>query len=125
MMSDKELGMDRPITRRDFLNGIAIGAGGAMAGRALSGMPVLAAMLDAAGIGQDAPGHYPPAQTGMRGSHEGSYELSHALRDGKIRQTIGQPIATGEMYDLVVVGGGISGLSAAYFYRVRVPSARI
>src|SRR5919198_3398180 len=125
MMSDKDLGMDRPITRRDFLNGIAIGAGGVFAARALSHMSVLAAIGDAAAIAQDTAVYYPPALTGMRGSHDGSYELSHALRDGNIRRSIGQPTATGETYDLVVVGGGISGLSAAYFYRARVPSARI
>ena len=121
MTSDKDLGMDRAITRRDFLNGVAIGVGGAIAGRALSDIEWLAAM----GIAQDAPGYYPPALTGMRGSHDGSFEVSHALRDGRFRTSAGQTVATGETYDLVVAGGGISGLSAAYFYRARVPSARI
>ncbi|PYQ70813.1 MAG: FAD-dependent oxidoreductase [Acidobacteria bacterium] len=120
MTSDKDLGMDRAITRRDFLNGVAIGVGGAIAGRALPEISWLAAT----GITQDAPGYYPPALTGMRGSHDGSFEVSHALRDGRFRPT-GQAVATGETYDLVVAGGGISGLSAAYFYRARVPSARI
>jgi spermidine dehydrogenase len=120
MTSDKDLGMDRAITRRDFLNGVAIGVGGAIAGRALREIPWLAAM----GISQDAPGYYPPALTGMRGSHDGSFEVSHALRDGRFRPG-GQAVRTGETYDLVVAGGGISGLSAAYFYRARVPSARI
>ncbi|PYQ70134.1 MAG: FAD-dependent oxidoreductase [Acidobacteria bacterium] len=120
MTSDKDLGMHRAITRRDFLNGVAIGVGGAIAGRALPEISWLAAT----GITQDAPGYYPPALTGMRGSHDGSFEVSHALRDGRFRPT-GQSVATGETYDLVVAGGGISGLSAAYFYRARVPSARI
>jgi spermidine dehydrogenase len=120
MTSDKDLGMDRAITRRDFLNGVAIGVGGAIAARALSESSWLAAM----GIAQDAPGYYPPALTGMRGSHDGSFEVSHALRDGRFRPG-GQAVATGDTYDLVVAGGGISGLSAAYFYRARVPSARI
>ena len=31
----------------------------------------------------------------------------------------------GEEFDLVVVGGGISGLAAAYFYRQARPNARI
>src|SRR5437879_11677535 len=120
MTSDKDLGMDRAITARDFPNGVAIGVGGAIAGRALPEISWLAAT----GITQDAPGYYPPALTGMRGSHDGSFEVSHALRDGRFRPT-GQAVATGETYDLVVAGGGISGLSAAYFYRARVPSARI
>src|SRR6266404_816390 len=85
--------------------------------------------LDAQNVGpypQDAPGYYPPALTGMRGSHDGSFEVSHRLRDGRFFTTAGQPINTGETYDLVVVGGGISGLAAAYFYRARTSAgARI
>src|SRR5438128_6215536 len=112
---DRALGMDRSITRRDFLNGLAIGAGGVLASGWLSGFDadVLAAFA------QDAPGYYPPALTGMRGSHNGSFDMSHALRDGKFWQSAPKPIPTGEAYDLVVVGGGISGLAAAYFYRAR------
>jgi spermidine dehydrogenase len=124
-MSDRDLGMDRSITRRDFLNGVAIGVGGALSGSVLAGIPGIDAMLAAAGLAQDAPGYYPPALTGMRGSHDGSFDVSHALRDGKFWVTAGEPVTTGETYDLVVVGGGISGLAAAYFYRARVPSARI
>src|SRR5262249_38410838 len=59
----------------------------------------------------------------MRGSHPGSFESAHALRDGHAEATA---IDTGEKYDLVVVGGGISGLAAAYFYRKSAgPSAKI
>ena len=123
---DRDLGMGRAITRRDFLNGVAVGVGGALAGGLLPGMPGFGAMLEAAGFAQDAPGYYPPALTGMRGSHDGSYDVSHALRDGRFWKAGVQPINTGESYDLVVVGGGISGLAAAYFYRARTnPSARI
>ena len=122
---DRDLGMDRAITRRDFLNGVAIGLGGAM-GANLLHVPGIESMLQAAGFAQDAPGYYPPALTGMRGSHEGSYDVSHALRDGRFWQSAAQPIDTKETYDLVVVGGGISGLAAAYFYRARAgASARI
>src|SRR6202035_1611863 len=49
----------------------------------------------------------------------------HALRDGNFRNSAGAPVDTKEVYDLVVVGGGISGLAAAYFYGKRNPSARI
>jgi len=117
--------MNRPIARRDFLNGIAIGVGGAMAADLIRAVPGLEAMLDAAGFAQDTPGYYPPALTGMRGSHDGSYDASHALRDGRFWRAAGQPIDTKEVYDLVVVGGGISGLAAAYFYRARNASARV
>lgn len=112
---DRELGMSRAISRRDFLNGVAIGVGGVLATAWLPGA-VFGGPLAAPSV-QDAPGYYPPALTGMRGSHPGSFEVAHALRDGKFWGTVGEPIETHENYDLVVVGGGISGLSAAYFYR--------
>jgi spermidine dehydrogenase len=119
---DRELGMDRTITRRDFLNGMAIGVGGLMAGSWLGGLDAEAA----AQYAQDNAGYYPPALTGMRGSHDGSFDVSHALRDGAFWTTAGQPINTAESYDLVVVGGGISGLAAAYFYRAHTnPKARV
>src|ERR1700691_5874887 len=75
---------------------------------------------------QDASGYYPPALTGMRGSTDGSFETAHSLRDGTFWKTAGPPIDTRETYDLIVIGGGISGLAAAHFYRAGAsPSARI
>lgn len=65
----------------------------------------------------------PPLRTGLRGSHPGSFEVAHAVRDGQRYDPTGVPVE--EHYDLVVVGAGISGLAAAYFYRQRHPSARI
>jgi spermidine dehydrogenase len=113
--TDRDLGEGRPIPRRDFLQGMLIGAASALTG------PLLAA--PAAGTqttsgAQDAPGYYPPALTGLRGSHPGSFEPVHALRDGAVAQP---GIDLGETYDLVVVGGGISGLAAAHFFRARTP----
>src|SRR5262249_55265406 len=61
--------------------------------------------------------YYPPALTGLRGSHAGSFDAAHSLRDGTFWEEAGKPIALDESYDLVIVGGGISGLSAAHFYR--------
>ena len=68
-------GADVPITRRDFLNGIPIAVGGAVAGAALPEF-VAAAFADEAAP-QDAAGYYPPALTGMRGNHPGSFEAAH------------------------------------------------
>ena len=115
--------MGARITRRDFLNGVSVAVGGSIAGGLLPGlaMPGRAA----AAAPQDQAGYYPPALTGLRGSHVGSFEVAHSLRDGSVWSQSGKITDTGERYDLVVVGGGISGLSAAYFYRARRRDARI
>ncbi|NIL95256.1 MAG: FAD-dependent oxidoreductase [Woeseiaceae bacterium] len=96
------------ITRRDFLNGVALGVA---AGSSLS-------PLDLFAQGARAPSHYPPALTGMRGSEPGSFEIAHAvaLSGARYPEPAQQTDAT---YDLVVVGGGISGLAAAFFYQQR------
>ena len=108
---DRALGMGAKITRRDFLNGVAITAGAAMVPAEM--WAAAAADLEA----QDAPGYYPPAKTGLRGSHVGSFETMHAVRDGRFWNEAPKAIDSGESYDLVIVGGGISGLTAAHFFR--------
>ena len=113
--SDRELGMDRPISRRDFLNGMAVGIGTLGVAHSLS----------AQAQGRDS-AYYPPVRTGMRGSHAGSFEAVHALKDGTFWKHAAKPIDTHESHDLVVVGAGISGLASAYFFRKRAgESARI
>lgn len=114
---DRRLGMSRDITRRDFLNGVGVAVAGSLA-------PVVSPGATASA--QNQPGYYPPTRSGMRGSHPGSFELAHLIRDGKRWDDPDASTDTGELYDLVVVGGGISGLSAAYFYRKSAgPDARI
>jgi spermidine dehydrogenase len=108
---DQELGMNRRITRRDFLNGVAVGVGGVMAPKSL-----FAGSASAEFAPEKAADYYPPALLGMRGNHDGTYTYAHSLRDGE-SPVDGAPTKTGEVYDLVVVGGGLSGLAAAYFYR--------
>jgi spermidine dehydrogenase len=105
--------MANGITRRDFMNGIAVAVVGA------AGIDV------SPGDGADAatPQNYPPARVGLRGLHVGSFEAAHRLRDGHPFDL--SKAAVTERYDLVVVGGGISGLAAAYFYRKRRPTARV
>ena len=116
---DKELGLNRPIARRDFLQGAAIAAlAGGLA-------PELAAAAETEKLAQDAPDYYPPTRLGMRGSHPGSFEAAHELRDGDFWNGATTLHDMGENFDLVVVGGGISGLSAAYFYRQARPAAKI
>lgn len=117
--SDRILGMHRRIPRRDFLNGTAVAIGTSLVASS-SILSNFTSAADAAALPQL---DYPPAKTGMRGSHDGSWEVAHSLRDGK-HWTSATP--DNETYDLIVVGAGISGLAAAYFYRQQAgPSARI
>jgi len=105
---DADLGMGGAITRRDLLQGALV------TGAAL-GIGSVAAGVDA---------DYPPALTGLRGSHVGSFEAAHALAREHRRFPDSAP-SSDAPYDLVVVGSGISGLAAAYFYRDRHPGARV
>jgi spermidine dehydrogenase len=110
---DRDLGMGRKIARRDFLNGVGVTVGASL----VAPNTVLGEMLrkaDAGSAAQTEAGYYPPAKKGMRGDHDGSWEVAHAMRDGK---TWTGAKKDADSYDLIIVGGGISGLAAAYFYR--------
>ena len=110
---DRRLGMDRAISRRDFLNGVGVAIGASLLPAcSRTGEPMI----------EVPSAYYPPAETGMRGAHPGSFEAAHAAVQGQ--QWAAEK--TDEHYDLIVVGAGISGLSAAYIYRRDVnPNARI
>lgn len=111
--ADRYLGMHRPITRRDFLDGIALATGAAISGGAV-----------ASAGGQTRP--YPPGLTGLRGQTDADFSVMHAVRDHDFWVKAGRPTPTGEHYDLIVVGAGISGLAAAFLFRQRAGSeARI
>jgi spermidine dehydrogenase len=118
----QELGMGRQIARRDFLNGFGIAVGGSLALNNTKWLDVFGlprSPFSSAGSSEN----YPPALTGMRGTTDAVMEVGHALRDGN---TWGAPTQDAETFDLIVVGGGLSGLSAAYFYRkVAGPTAKI
>jgi len=108
--------LKRSFSRRDFLNGVAIGA----AGLQLTPLEAMAkGLLPDTALGAD---YYPPAWTGMRGSVAGTFEIAHSL--ARAGQTFTAPEAqTDSDYDLVVVGGGVSGLSSAKFFRDRAGSS--
>ena len=94
------------ITRRNFINGTLVAAGASMLPFACTSDKVLNS-LD--------PLYYPPSLTGLRGSHEGSNIHAHSRAWAK-KSDWGPTVELKEEYDLIVVGGGISGLSSAYFY---------
>ena len=93
----------RNLSRRDFLGGVALGA----AAGGLGGIPGLARALESQGGAT-----YPPALTGLRGSHPGSFEVAHSVAWAGAKYPVPKQ-QTDKTYDLVVVGGGISGLAAA------------
>jgi len=120
---DSALGMSRQITRRDFLDGVALTIGAAA-------VPLIAIAQDkdslsfpppegqgadesaqepllAKGISEKDPRYYPPALTGMRGSHPGSFEAAHALRNGEFWSHAGQQSGNSR-YSVIHSGGDAS-----------------
>jgi spermidine dehydrogenase len=123
--SDRALGMGAEITRRDFLDGVAVAVGGTMIPTLAGGAAVSAQEASSRppmSAQQVAPSDYPPMITGMRGQTDSAKDAGHSVRDGKASSA---PVDTGEFYDLVVVGAGMAGLGAAYFYRKQIPGARV
>lgn len=114
---DRHLGMDRPITRRDFLQGVALGA-------AAYALPLRGALA------QGEPPPRAPAGGGggaFRGQDADALRLGHFVRDRLDEEGVPKDVAdTGERYDLVVVGAGLAGLGAAYaFHRAKEGRAKI
>ncbi len=100
--------MNEPISRRDFLNGALLaGAGLYLNGRAPEISPA-DAFNGYGGVGD------------YRHSNGNTWEVlsaGHAMRDGAFEKRVATATDTREMYDLVCVGGGLSGLAAAVFFQ--------
>jgi spermidine dehydrogenase len=105
--------MSSNITRRDFLNGVGITVGSSLLGTDPFLLNVFG-VTDSAFAPEKDPNYYPPSKTGLRGSHPGSFEVAHSLREGKQWPEAQEEKET---FELIVVGGGISGLAAAHFFR--------
>ena len=116
---EDRLGMNCKIPRRDFLNGAAIGITGAFG--ALNGFAGETSRQRSDGADSD---QYPPLRSGLRGQYPAAIEEFDSIRNGKYIQFPLNDSAPSEEYDLVIVGGGISGLSAAYFYRTALGASQ-
>jgi spermidine dehydrogenase len=110
-MTSDSLGMHEPISRRDFLNGTLLAGAGLVLGRHVQ-VPLTISPADAwdgfGGVGDYARAH---------GNMYDVMTTAHRMRDGAFERAIASATDTGEMYDLVAVGGGISGLAAAVFFQ--------
>src|ERR1035437_3029208 len=127
--NDDSLGMDESITRKDFLNASLLGVGGALLGAPAPGTMFYQSRADSSAHGHAAP----DAWTGYAGV--GDYArgngntfpvltAAHKIRDGSYNKLPANTKDTGEVFDLVVVGGGISGLSAAYYFHKSAGGAK-
>jgi spermidine dehydrogenase len=108
---DRVLGLNQPICRRDFLNSTLLAAGGALLG------PLTPQQLMASGAddwtGYGGVGDY----ANSNGNTLEVMNTGHQIRDGVFDALPADTIDTGEVLDCVVVGGGVSGLSAALFFQ--------
>jgi spermidine dehydrogenase len=113
---DSTLGMGEPITRRDFLGSVLL-ASGALLLQSVTPAELLAAQDDFTGYGG----------IGEYGTSNGNtlevLEAGHTIRDGVYDPLPKEVIDTGETYDCVIIGGGISGLAAALFFQRQTRSA--
>ena len=121
MKTDDELGMGLRISRRDLLHDAGLAALGLSVGLSMTltaeANPGTTPSVARGTERTPDPRDYPPVRTGLRGSHPGAYETAHKL--ARENQSFPPPRDLEEIYDLVVVGAGISGLAAAHYYRKR------
>jgi spermidine dehydrogenase len=115
--SEKALGLDQNITRRDFLNSTLLASGGAllssvtptqlMARNSAKSSPSADDWTGYGGVGDYA---------NSNGNTTAVFEAGHRIRDGEFETAPANFIDTGETYDCAIVGGGISGLAAALIF---------
>jgi spermidine dehydrogenase len=113
-------GMNRDITRRDFLNGALAGSGAVLLTSALPRHLLArgvasprAADKDSDWTGYGGVGDY----ANSNGNTAAVFEAGHQIRDGAFESLPASVIDTRETYDCVVVGGGVSGLAAGLIFQ--------
>jgi spermidine dehydrogenase len=109
-LSEASLGLEAPITRRDFLGSALLASGAALLG-GMTPAQLLAQADDFTGYG--GVGEY-------RLSNGNTWDVltaGHTIRDGVYDPLPKDVIDTHEIYDCVIIGGGISGLAAALFFQ--------
>ena len=127
----RELGQNQPITRRDFIHGSTAMLGAALTSSSC-GAPHEAPPAEKSGetdyafdVGES---WYGPGGVGDYASSHGNtpevLRVAHQVRAGAFDERSVDIIDTGESYDLVIVGGGIAGLSAAHHFRRLQPAGR-
>src|SRR5690242_11035338 len=113
--NDDRLGMNEPITRRDFVNAALVAGGGLWLHGRMPAGPTGSGTTADAWTGYGGVGDYARSN----GNTFDVMNAAHAIRDRTFESKLAEAIDTGEMYDLLVVGGGISGLASAVFFQKR------
>ncbi len=118
------------ITRRDFVGGTLIGSGAALLAAKAPGLirqaeaQTLAAPLNDLGPDWTGPGGVGDYATANGNTHT-VVNAAHTFRNHDLDARINSAADTGEEYDLVVVGAGFAGCTAAYTYLKEHPDARV
>lgn len=113
---DRALGMQQPISRRDFLNSTLLASGGLL----MRGVCPMQLLAEADWTGYGGIGDY----SNSNGNTRAVLDAGHRIRDGEFETMPSNVIDTGEIYDCAIVGGGISGLAAALFFLRRAGKGR-
>jgi spermidine dehydrogenase len=106
---DKTLGMLQSITRRDFLNATLLASGSLLLSPVSPSQLLASSAPEDDWTGYGGVGDYAHSN----GNTRAVLDAGHQIRDGIFKQTPANVTDTGETYDCVIVGGGISGLAAA------------
>lgn len=127
------------ITRRDFIGHTLVGSGTALLAASAPGamgqpavgppdpfklgrtIPAPLTGLDKSWTGPGGVGDYAVAN----GNTHREVNAAHMMRNGDFADLVKRATDTGESYDLVVVGAGFAGCTAAYTYLKQNPDAKI